>query len=33
MNIATEIETDDGLLIRPKLSLGITQFLGGSALP
>jgi uncharacterized protein with beta-barrel porin domain len=31
IDIATEIETDDGLLIRPKLSLGITQFLGGSA--
>ncbi len=31
IDIATEIETDDGLLIRPKLSLGITQFIGASA--
>jgi outer membrane autotransporter protein len=28
IDIATEIETDDGLLLRPKLTLGITQFLG-----
>ena len=31
IDIATEIETDDGLLIRPRLSLGITQFIGASA--
>jgi hypothetical protein len=31
IDIATELETDNGVLIRPKLSLGITQFIGGSA--
>lgn len=31
IDIATEIETGDGMLIRPKLTLGITQFLGNSA--
>jgi hypothetical protein len=31
IDIATELETGDGLLIRPKLSLGITQFIGASA--
>ncbi len=31
IDIATEIETDDGMLIRPKLTLGITQFLSNAA--
>jgi len=31
IDIAPEIETADGLLIRPKLTLGITQFLGNSS--
>ena len=31
IDIATEIETADGLLIRPKLTLGITQFLGNTS--
>jgi hypothetical protein len=31
IDIATEIETDDGMLIRPKLTLGITQFLSDAA--
>lgn len=31
IDIATEIETANGLLIRPKLTLGIAQFLGNTA--
>lgn len=31
IDIATEIVTADGLLIRPKLTLGITQFLGDTS--
>ena len=31
IDIQTEFETDDGLLIRPKLTLGITQFIGNAA--
>jgi len=31
IDIQTEFETDNGLLIRPKLTLGITQFLGNAA--
>lgn len=31
IDIATELETARGLLIRPKLTLGITQFLGNPA--
>ncbi len=31
IDIATEIETANGILIRPKLTLGITQFLGDTS--
>jgi len=31
IDIQTEFETDNGLLIRPRFSLGITQFIGASA--
>ncbi len=31
VDFLTEIETQEGLLIRPRLTLGITQFFGGAA--
>ncbi|MBK6738371.1 MAG: autotransporter domain-containing protein [Haliea sp.] len=31
VDVATEFDTEDGMLIRPRFTLGITQFLGGAA--
>jgi hypothetical protein len=31
IDIATEFNTDDGMLIRPRFTLGVTQFLGDAA--
>lgn len=31
IDIASEIETANGMLIRPRLSFGITQFIGGTS--